>query len=522
MKRDLPAYAGNVAPPSAEVRRRWQHALALLLVVLVWIVGWYGPTAKSMAEIWARSDTFAHGFVVVPIVAWLAWRLRRDIAVIAPQPAWWALAPIAIAGFAWLLGEVAAVNALSQLALVVLIVAAIVGVLGNAVSKRLAFPLAFLFFAVPIGEFLIPKLMAWTADFTVFALRLSGVPVYRTGLQFVIPSGAWSVVEACSGLRYLVASLMVGTLFAYLTYQSFRRRLIFIAAAIAVPIVANWVRAYLTVMLGHLSSNKLATGVDHLIYGWLFFGLVVGTKFLVGSRWREEPAPETARMPTRPTGQLTGGGSKGFVIAGALALAAVVWKIGYWAIEQNDAASDPVLSTLRDSGSWHVTASSGTWRPHFPSPSAEVSQTFQKGSEEVGLYIGYYRNQNQARKLVSSQNALVKSNDAEWNELTRGSRDVDLSGKSLPVRSVVLTRANGERMVVWQWYWINGWLTASDYWAKGYTALSRLLGRGDDSAVIVLYATDDHRSGGANALGSFLPLAAPQIETVLSNTRNAR
>ena len=65
-------------------------------------------------------------------------------------------------------------------------------------------------FAVPVGEFLLPVFMEWTADFTVLALRLSGIPVYREGLQFVIPSGNWSVVEACSGIRYLIASLMVG------------------------------------------------------------------------------------------------------------------------------------------------------------------------------------------------------------------------------------------------------------------------------------------------------------------------
>ena len=84
----------------------------------------------------------------------------------------------------------------------------------------MAFPLGFLFFAVPIGDFMLPQLMEWTADFTVLALRLSGVPVYREGLQFIIPSGAWSVVEACSGIRYMIASVTVGCLFAYLSYRA--------------------------------------------------------------------------------------------------------------------------------------------------------------------------------------------------------------------------------------------------------------------------------------------------------------
>ena len=86
--------------------------------------------------------------------------------------------------------------------------------MGLEVARTIAFPLAFTLMAVPIGEFLLPNLMNQTADFTVAALRLTGVPVYREGLYFTVPTGRWSVVEACSGLRYLIASLTLGLLFA--------------------------------------------------------------------------------------------------------------------------------------------------------------------------------------------------------------------------------------------------------------------------------------------------------------------
>ena len=82
--------------------------------------------------------------------------------------------------------------------------------------------------------------MEWTANFTVLGLRLSGIPVFREGLHFVIPSGSWSVVEACSGVRYIIASLTVGSLFAYLSYRSFKRRLIFFGVALVVPVIANY------------------------------------------------------------------------------------------------------------------------------------------------------------------------------------------------------------------------------------------------------------------------------------------
>ena len=135
----------------------------------------------------------------------------------------------------WLLGELGTVNALSQFSFVAMLVLAVPAVIGTRAARRIAFPLAFLFFAVPAGEFVMPQLMEWTADITVTALRLTGIPVFREGQNFVIPTGSWSVVEACSGVRYLIASLVIGTLYAYLTYRSTSRRLVFVGFSIRVP-----------------------------------------------------------------------------------------------------------------------------------------------------------------------------------------------------------------------------------------------------------------------------------------------
>jgi len=214
-------------------------ALALVLTLL-WVVGWYWQTAQGVAGIWWTSDTFAHGLVVFPAFGWLVWRARDRIGGLQPQPTAWMALPILAAGLLWLLGGMVSVAAAQHFALFALLVSAFVGVLGWRLSRVLLFPLLFLFFGVPIGEFMLPTLMHYTAEFTVWALRLSGVPVYQEGLHFVVPNGRWSVVEACSGVRYLIASLFVGALYAYLNYTSLKRRLLFMLVAIAVPILANW------------------------------------------------------------------------------------------------------------------------------------------------------------------------------------------------------------------------------------------------------------------------------------------
>ncbi|HAY10738.1 MAG TPA: exosortase A, partial [Thauera sp.] len=166
------------------------------------------------------------------------------------------------------------------------------------------------------GEFMFPSMMDWTANFIIWAVRASGVPVYAEGYNLVIPSGRWEVVEGCSGVRYLMASVVVGSLFAYLNYTSTRRRLIFVAASIVLPVFANWLRAYGIVMLGHLTDNKLAAGADHLIYGWVFFGIIIMILFWVGSRWQEpEESAPAAPVSTPTTAGTARAGRAGWLVA---------------------------------------------------------------------------------------------------------------------------------------------------------------------------------------------------------------
>lgn len=502
----------------------WRAALPALLFALLWLLVCYWATAASMVSIWARSETFAHGFVVPLITVWLIWRKRTQLAALDPRPAWWALLPMAAGGLAWLLGGLASVDSLAQLALVAMLVLAVPAVLGTQVTRAIAFPLCFLFFAVPLGEFMLPQLMAWTADFTVFALKLSGIPVYREGQSFSIPSGNWSVVEACSGIRYLIASLMIGALYAYLNYQSLMRRLIFVGVAFLVPIFANWVRAYLIVMIGDLSGNTLATGVDHLVYGWFFFGVVMAAMFWLGARWREDgavakPATRVPAWSTRaavPVARL-------WLAVAAVAAVAGVWKSGDWVIERSYAARPPQLAQVAPIGGWQPAQGGlSDWLPQYKHPSVEIHQNYHRGDAAVGLYIGYYRNQGYGRKLVSSINGLVDSGDPRWTEVKSGTLEVSYGGQPLSVRTAELRGVAGDRLVVWQWYWVDGKLTASDSWAKAYTSISRLRGRGDDSAVVVVYAPKGKPGEAEAKLTGFLGDSTQSVESALRKTRHVR
>uniref|UniRef100_Q47DD9 Methanolan biosynthesis EpsI domain-containing protein n=1 Tax=Dechloromonas aromatica (strain RCB) TaxID=159087 RepID=Q47DD9_DECAR len=495
----------------------WLRTLPLLLALIGWILFWYWGTMSAMLEIWARSDTYAHAFIVPPIALWLIWRKRDELLAIQPTASGWLALPLAVATFAWLLGQLTAVNALTQFALVITLILSIMSLLGLRISRHIAFPLAFLLFSVPIGDFMMPKLMDWTAAFTVTALRATGIPVYQEGNQFVIPSGNWSVVEACSGIRYIIASVTVGTLFAYLNFVTLRRRLIFILVSMLVPVVANWLRAYMIVMLGHFSGNKLAAGVDHLIYGWLFFGVVIMAMFMIGTRWAESPAASQPALFTSPTTA-----KSGWLASLIIALLAAAGPLAFAAIDKLDKASEPKLPTLSIENGWQNRPLFASWQPAYDSPPAKLQTAFSQDAKTVGLYVAYYRNQDYQRKLVTSTNMLAKSNDTVWSVLSRDTANINIDGLPPVVRTAQILGKDTSppsNLIVWQWYWVNGKLVTSEAEAKLQTALSRLRGAGDDSAVIMIYAPSE---SAADTLPAFSTQAAGTINQWLAATRDAR
>ncbi|WP_418647191.1 exosortase A [Thauera butanivorans] len=488
-------------------------ALALVLGLL-WVVGWYWQTARDMAGIWWRSDTYAHGLVVLPIFAWLVWRARDRMAGLGPQPSGWMALPAAAAGLLWLLGGLASVAAAQHFALVTMLFCVFLGSLGWKLGRVLLFPLLFLFFAVPIGDFMLPTLMHYTAEFTVWALRLSGVPVYQEGLHFVVPNGRWSVVEACSGSRYLIASLMVGALYAYLNYRSLRRRLLFMLVAAIVPILANWLRAYMIVMIGYLSDNTLAVGVDHLLYGWVFFGIVIFLMFWIGGRWREEPVYPTplaeaadASVAARPWAAVM-----------VLALAVTPFPALLRALEAPVAAFPVALSAPAPAAGWYAEdATAIAYRPHYAGARVEAFGAYrdEAGSPPVGLSIAWYYAQRDDSEMLKWGNGVVSAREDGVDILRREVRSV---AGGLALVQTLITSPQGN-LLVWHLYRLDGLNFHRDSEVKLRLALERLVGREDASAAIVLATPVGDDAGRAGQrLEAFLGAHLAAIEMAVDRT----
>jgi len=479
----------------------------------------YFATAQSIVSIWNSSETFAHGYVILPISLWLIWR-RRDVLKTLPiEPYWPALALLAACGFGWLLAELADVQIVKQYAFAAMLPVSALAILGKKLARAMTFPLLFVLFAVPFGDIFIAPLINFTADFAIAALRATGIPVLREGNSFSIPTGNWSVVEACSGVRYLISSITLGCLYAYLTYRTRWRQVIFVLLSIVVPIAANGVRAYMIVMIGHLSGMKLAVGFDHLIYGWIFFGIVMFILFWLGSFWREDELPkvDTPGIATPAIGSKVPG-SRLMPAALAILLCIGVWPAYAHYIE--NANHGPLSAQLSDfQPAWQKSQTFSDWEPSFSPSNAQLREFYEKNGRPVGVDLLYYRNQQHGAELISSNNQLATSKDHVWHLVGTVLRAENVGGRSLALREATISGPSGH-LLVWYWYWIDGNVTTNDYVGKLLQAKQKLLNGRDDCAAVMVFAPyDDKPEMAREVLRDFLGSNLTPIESVLANNQ---
>jgi len=502
-------------------------AMLLLALALAAPLLAYRDTLMSMVAIWNRSETFTHQYLILPISLWLMWRQRSELRGLAPAPFLPALALVAVCGFGWLLGELADVQVVKHFALVCIMISSVITLLGLRIARVIAFPLAFLLFAVPAGEILIEPLIEFTADFTIGALQMTGIPVWREGTTFVIPSGRWSVVEACSGVRYLIASITLGVLYAHLSYRSRWRQAAFILLSVVVPVIANGLRAYLIVMIGHLSSMQLAVGVDHLIYGWLFFGLVMFLMFWIGGFWIDPKKatpptpPEQAHHPV-PTPALgfAGPGNARLLLCAVLTVAGIgIGPLYAGYMNRLDSAGAPVRLELH-SPSWNDGIAFTYWTPAFHPGVADLNRFYRRDGMQVGVYLRYYREQRPGATLVSSVNRVLPEKGSPWTRTGNTVRSEAIAGpagQALSVREEIIQGPTGSTLI-WRWYWIDRRFVENDYLAKLLQTKSQLEMRGDDGAAVFVFTPiSDGPEQARQTLRSYLNDNLAAIATALNN-----
>jgi exosortase A len=479
----------------------WRRHLALLALGCGLIVALFMRDAADVAAIWWNSSTFNHCLLIVPILFWLVWQRVPQLRQLSPAAWWPGLVLVGAGALAWLLGEASGVAVARHLGLFLMLEGTVIACLGKAVARGLAFPLFYALFLVPAGEEIVPVMQTVTARIAAALLALTGVPAHLEGIFITTPTGYFEVAEACAGVKFLIAMAAFGALVANVCYRAWRRRLAFLAVALIIPVFANGVRAWGTIYIAHLTSVDFAAGFDHVVYGFVFFAIVIA--LILGIGWRffdrgvDDPwfDPE-ALQPAPPRGA-----PLNLVMAAivGLAILPLAWSS---AIVAAGIYPLPFEAGPPEVQGWQlVPRSSGIpWQPHYAGADRVTLAHYRDARGRiVDLAIAVYARQSEGHELVGfGQGAAAPEGRWAWTADAAAPPD----GRAERIASHGL-----ERQVV-SFYRVGDVVTGSGVKVKLETLKVRLLG-GPQRAVAVLVASESRAAidDFLVALGPVAPLA---------------
>jgi exosortase A len=454
--------------------RAWLPSVIALAIVsgAFGVAFWTEITAA--VRVWMDSTAYNHCFLVLPLIGILLWARRRVVANAHPSSMPGAL--LFLPGLALLWSAAALLDVLEaeQLLVVALFEVLVLAILGWRLFRALLAPALFLFFLVPFGAFLVPTLQRFTAAFATSGLSLVGVPVIADGLVIEIPEGSFEVVEACAGLRFLIASAVFGCFFATLVYRSKLTRIFFILLSILVPILGNGVRVFGLILLAHFQGNATAIEADHVIYGWAFFSLLTLFLIAIGLMLPDRLNLAAVRSPENSGSFRPSSGLRvGVIVGAALAIIAVgpVWLRIF-----EPASAAPIQARLADlaPGTDWVKAPDDPagWWPLWQGADQIFPTTYRDGDMSASAYIVRYRVGFHDKPISRMLSAIA---DPEiWKIADTGRVFVPIEGQTVAVNTAMLRRQGFSRSV-WWFYVIDGQVTASSLEARLLHARAALL-----------------------------------------------
>jgi exosortase A len=450
--------------------KRW---LGVLLVAIV-AIGINFDAAYGMVVLWLTTDTYMHGAFVLPLAAIMA--KQKPWPTVLPSPLNIGFSALLIIGWMMfvIVGHLSMMNVVQQFALLSVIPLVVLLCYGLPIAWHYRAPLLLIFFAIPVGDFLVPFLQSITADMSVFFLQMSGVSVLRNGWYISIPAADFRVAEACSGINFLISTFTVAVFYAFTYMEKTYKRIAFIAMGLIVPLLANGVRVYLIIMIANWGNVEAATGFDHLVYGWIFFVFILIALFTLGHFW-QDPVPVKSEMgvmlnatPLRMSTRLV------TLIGGMLVLSV----LSLWYSLKGSAT--PYNTPLY---AGDIVQENDVLGPQFPLADSVTVETIKS---EIRLYKIVYASESVDKKLISYQNRWFDGGIWSVAETERFTHD------GTDFTAWKLADLSGRKSTLIFSYCVGGHWYNNNIYVKVGQVKSRLLGTDRGGRAFAWFALDDH------------------------------
>jgi exosortase len=263
----------------------------------------YWRVIVNLIDDWATDDNYSHGFLIVPLAAYLIWERRDRLRQLTLRPTWWGLAIVCGSVAVLLAGLLGAELFLSRIAIIGTLIGGVLFVLGWAYLRVLMFPAAILLLMIPIPAIIYNQivfpLQLLASRVGESSLAVAGIPVLREGNVLILANTSLEVAEACSGIRSLISLLTLGIVYGYFTDPRVSVRTIIALSTVPVAIVANGLRVAGTGIAAHYYGPEAAEGFFHTFAGWLVFVVAFLLLFIIARAlvWMFPSARMDYRLP---------------------------------------------------------------------------------------------------------------------------------------------------------------------------------------------------------------------------------
>jgi exosortase D (VPLPA-CTERM-specific) len=252
--------------------------------VLLWFV--YRSSLIYLYRKW-QDDDFTYCYIIPFIVLYLVWEKRDRLAALSSIPSWKGLIPLAAGIVLFWLGELGGEFTMLFLSIWLVIVALCWTHLGWRKLKIISFPLVFgLALFVPPNGLYLPltfKLKLISSQIGVAMMQMYGMSAYREGNVIDLGFTQLQVVDACSGLRYVIPLFLMGILLAYYSRVALWKRLLLVLSTVPISIVTNSLRIASVGILYQFWGPSVAEGFFHDFSGWFIF--MAGMAILAAEMW---------------------------------------------------------------------------------------------------------------------------------------------------------------------------------------------------------------------------------------------
>lgn len=453
----------------------------------------FKQTANKIIDYWFLDSSYSHGILIAFISAYLFfWHNKNKLLNAQIKPVAFALPLLPIILFFWWSAIVTNIQVLEAASLPLIFLTIFFCLWGKAIGRIALFPVLLFYLAIPIWSLIVNPLQNMTIWVNSQLIEIVRMPAYIEGTNVHIPAGIFSIEQGCAGLKYLLSSLTTIILMGYLSSASIKAKCLAVSLSIFIAIIANWVRVFLIIMIGHSSNMQHSIVNDHSQFGWLIFAVFFLPLLLLCHKLlpvKNKPqTKENIKTPkTRAEDRLRLPNLYQFF--NAICIVFLIFITTSYLLPSNISSLtvSEKIDFPRGIAGWNKNLhySDEEDLPDFKGFSQMASTVYSNVSLSSTLSIIKYQNQKQGAELIHYDNSLF--NAEKWQTVEHQAIELQSKMREKPqrvIQEILLSDLNTKRLIFY-WYQVGKYSTTSKIQAK-ILQIPALIARRTDASLYFL------------------------------------